>query len=274
MGNLLKADFRRVFKDKLVLVLGILAVVFALFTPLLYVLIVAATGELGDAVISGLVTAKTQFFSSFAVTNNLGVIAPVLLAIALWKDFSYGTVRNKIIAGKSRASIFLSMFITCGTALIAVILLHALITLGVSLIFFDYQQKAFAAADLLYLLESIFYELLVLLFVASVLSWLCAAMKNIGLVIVLYIAFTFLLAIVASICQLGITVLEFVEDSESIISALQFIDRINIGNAGRYIGAGDSYTLEDRLFLTIPAITGILMCTSLGLVSFNKKDLK
>ncbi len=274
MGNLLKADFRRVFKDKLTLVLGILAVVFALFTPLLYLLIVAATGELGDSVISSLVTAKAQFFGSFSITNNLGIIAPVLLVIALWKDFSYGTVRNKIIAGKSRAAIFFSMFITCSAALIAVILLHALVTLGISLIFFDYQEKAFAFSDLLYLLESLAYELLVFLFVASVLSWLCAAMKNIGLVIVLYIAFTFLLAIVASICQVGIAVLELVEDSESIVSALKFIDRINIGNAGRYIGVGDSYTLEDRLFLTIPAITGILMCTSFGLVSFNKKDLK
>ena len=39
MVELLKTDLKRVFKDKLLFVMGILAVVFALLTPLLYAVI-------------------------------------------------------------------------------------------------------------------------------------------------------------------------------------------------------------------------------------------
>ena len=102
MRELFRADLKRVLKDKLLMVMGILAVVFALITPLLYAAIFSSGGLLDDPMFSSLVSAKGQFFQSFSMTNNLGLIAPVLLAIVLCKDFSFGTVRNKIIAGKRR----------------------------------------------------------------------------------------------------------------------------------------------------------------------------
>lgn len=274
MGGLLKADFRRIFKDKLLMVMGILAVVFALITPLLYVVISGGMGDVGEEIISGFITGKAQFFSSFSLGNNLGLIAPVLLAIALCKDFSFGTVRNKIIAGKSRSAIFLSLFVTCAVVLIAVMLLHAFLTLGISLIFFDYQPTEFTTADFWYFLESLAFEILVLLFIAAILSWLCASMKNVGLVIVLYIAVSFFLVMAGSITQVTLSVLETTGGKESLIDLLRFIDRINVGNAATYIGMGTEYALEDVLYLTIPPAVGILGFTGLGLWSFGKKDLK
>ena len=104
MRSLLKADFKRVLKDKLLLVMGILAVVFAAFTPLLYAVMFSSMEMVDDPMVSSLISGKMQFFASFSMGNNLGLIAPVLLGIALCKDFSFGTVRNKIIAGKSRTA--------------------------------------------------------------------------------------------------------------------------------------------------------------------------
>lgn len=278
MTGLLKADFRRVFKDKLLLVMGILAVVFALITPLLYIVLLSATEMTADDMVtemlSGLITGKGQFFGSFSTGNNLGLIAPVLLAIVLCKDFSYGTVRNKIIAGKSRSQIYLSLFITCSAVLIGVMLLHAFITLGVSLIFFDYQSTAFTVADFWYFLASLGFEILVLLFVSSLLSWLCASMKNVGLVIVLYVAIAMVLVMAGSIAQTLISVIEMTGEHESLVSLLQFVSRINVLNSSAYIGIGTEYGLKDVLYLTIPACLGILGFTTLGLLKFNKKDLK
>lgn len=274
MRSLLKADFKRVLQDKLLIVMGILAVVFAAMTPLLYALMFIDIGIEEDPMVASLISGKAQFFSSFSIGNNLGMIAPVLLAIALCKDFSFGTVRNKIIAGKSRSGIFLSLFVTCATVLIAVMLLHAFITLGISLIFFDYQPTAFVIADLWYFLESLAFEFLVLLWVAALLSYLCACAKNVGLVIVLYIAVTFLLVIVASIVQGMIAVMGMIGDNEQTLEVLRFIDRINIGSATVYIGTGTAYTLEDVLYLTVPPTVGILGFLGLGLWRFNKKDLK
>lgn len=274
MRNLLKADFKRVLKDKLLLVMGILAVVFASITPILYAVMFSGIGIEDDPMISMLINAKTQFFASFSIGNNLGLIAPVLLGIALCKDFSFGTVRNKIIAGKSRSAIFLSLFVTCATILIGVILLNAFLTLGISLIFFDYQATAFTLADFWYFLESLAFDILVLLWVAALLSYLCACTKNVGLVIVLYIAISFALVIFGSIVQAVLSILEFTEGHETLKDVLYFLNRINVGNAVSYIGMGDSYTVEDVLYLTVPACTGIAGFLGLGLLGFGKKDLK
>lgn len=272
MNGLLKADFRRVFKDKLLLVMGILAVVFAVITPLLYALMFSGTAD--DEMLSMFFSAKSQFFASFSLGNNLGLIAPVLLAIALCKDFSFGTVRNKVIAGKSRSAIFMSLFITCSVVLIGVMLLHAFVTLGVSLLFFDYQVGEFTISDLWYFLESLAFEILALLFVAAMLSWLCASMKNVGLVIVLYIAFAFILVMAGSVIQIVVEVLEMTDGNKNTIEILEFINRINVGNATAYIGTGSEYALEDVLYLILPASIGTLGFVGLGLLKFNKKDLK
>ena len=96
MLNLLKTDLKRVLKDKLFIILCIIAGVFSLITPLLYKGLYVLMG--GDDFL-GMFSAKGLFFRSFVPGDNLGLIAPVLVAIALCKDFSHGTVRNKIISG-------------------------------------------------------------------------------------------------------------------------------------------------------------------------------
>ena len=112
MRELLITDLRRIIKDKLFLVACILGVVFAASTPLLYKglsLLIGVDNEL----IGSFANAKSIFFSSFVLGSNFGFVLPILLAIVLCKDFSHGTVRNKIICGKSRTKIFLAMFF-CG----------------------------------------------------------------------------------------------------------------------------------------------------------------
>ena len=274
MRELIQADLKRVIKDKLLLVLAILAVVFALITPLTFALVFSVIDVSEEPMLAALVSAKGMFFQSFSMTNNMGFIAPILLAIVLYKDFSYGTVRNKIISGKSRSQIFLSTFIVCSLVLVCVIMLSAFITLGVSLIFFDYQEGAFAAADLGYFFASLGFELLVLLFMSALLSLLCTCSKNLGIAIVLYLAFTFALTLVGSFTQvIGAVAQTFVE-SELLAKVIKVIDRLNVGMATSYIGTGDSYSLSDVLYLTLPALSGIAAFLGLGLVSFNKKDLK
>ncbi|MBE6947903.1 MAG: hypothetical protein E7454_06630 [Ruminococcaceae bacterium] len=274
MKSLLKADFKRIMKDKLLLVVGILAVVFAAVTPLLYAAMFSGIGMEDDPMVSALISGKAQFFSSFSIGNNLGLIAPVLLAIALCKDFSFGTVRNKVIAGKSRSEIFLSLFVTCAVVLTAVMLLHAFLTLGISLLFFEYQPTAFTLGDFWYFLTSLAFEILVILWVAALLSCLCVCMKNVGLVIVMYIAISFVLVMAGSIIQVVLMILKETGSNEKLENVLYFIDRINIGNAAAYIGMGMSYTLEDVLYHTIAPVAGILGFVGLGLWRFNKKDLK
>ena len=274
MTELFRADLKRVLKDKLVLVMGILAVVFALITPLLYAAIFSGDGLLSDPLFSSLITAKAQFFQSFSMTNNLGLIAPVLLAIVLCKDFSFGTVRNKIISGKSRVAIYFSLFAVCALVLTCVMLLSAFVSLGVSLIFFDYQPQPFTATDFGYFMASLGFEVLVLLFMAALLSCLCICMKNVGGAIVLYVALTFLLMLVGSVIQVVVGFLQLTGTNEQLVEVLQVIDRLNVGRSVGYIGAGTSYDWKDVLYLILSPLVGILGFTGLGILRFRKKDLK
>lgn len=272
MLNLYKADLKRIFKDKLFFVAGIIAVAFAFFTPLLNKILFTVLLELDDGLLAGFgANAKTMFFSAFAPGNNLGLIAPILLGIVLCKDFSYGTVRNKIIAGKSRTSIFFSFFLSCATALIILIFLYAFLTLGVSLLLFDYQETPFEMKDFGYLLASLGFEFLVYLFIAALTAFLCVSMKNAGLAVVVYVAVNFLFTIVGSIIS---TARIFVDPAKEFISKLlQFLDEANIF-MGTYIGITPSYDWKGVL----PVLAGTLLGTALfvggGILVFRKKDLK
>ncbi len=277
MTNLIRSDFKRFFKDKLFMVVCILAVVFAVITPLIYVVTFRIVGDVDpmtDQMLSGYVSGKGQFFGAFSFGNNLGLIAPLLIAIIFYKDFTFGTVRNKIISGHSRTSIFLSIFTVCAITLFGIMLAHALLTLAISLPFFGYQEEPFTMADFWYLLESLAFDLLIYLFAAAFVSWLCVTKRNLGMVIVLYIALVFGCTLVAGILQIVIMVLSATSVSEKALDILNFIQNINIFNSSAVIGTGSSYTSQQVCYYTIPPVAGMLALIGHGIWKFNRKDLK
>ncbi len=277
MTRLIKSDFKKFFQDKLFIVVCILAVVFAVTTPLLYALIFGFaedTDPFTQEMLSGYVTAKGQFFGGFSFGNNLGLIAPLLIGIVFFKDFNYGTIRNKIISGHSRKSIFLSIFIVCTTVLFGIVLAHSLLTLGVSLPFFDYQTTPFAMQDFLYLLESLLFELLVYIFIGAFISWLCVTMKNLGLVIVLYIAVVLCFSMIAGILQGVAMVLSAEPGMVKVVDVIDFLQRINIFNSSATIGMGTEYTTKDVLYYVLTPVLCSAALLGHGMWKFERKDLK
>lgn len=272
MLNLVKTDLKRIFKDKLFLVACILGVAFALFTPLLYRLLFGSLIELEGTLSEELnLYAKTLFFTAFSPSNNLGLVVPVLLAIALCKDFSFGTVRNKIISGKSRASIFLSMFFSCTVVLCLILFLHAALTLAISLLFFEYQPTPFEIKDFGYLIASLGLELLVYIFISALLCFLCVFMKNAGVTVVIFVAVNFLFSIIGSIVSVARI---FVDPAEKLLTEiLKFLDQANVF-MGSYIGLTDSYDWKGLLPVLVGTLGGTALFLFLGTVTFKKKDLK
>ncbi len=277
MTGLLRSDYKRFFHDKLFLVVCILAVIFAVITPLLYAVILGVSGEIDpmtEEMLAGYMTAKGQFFSAFSFGNNFGLIAPLLIGIVLFKDFSFGTVRNKIISGHSRTAIFLSIFMVCVTTLFGVVLAHALLTLGISLPFFGYQSTPFTAADMGYFFVSLLFEFLVYVFAAAFVSWLCVAMNNVGMVIVMYIAVVLGFTMIAGILQAVSMVLSTMPDMQKTIDVLDVIQRINVFNWSATIGLGTSYELKDVLYYVLPPLVGTAALLGHGAWRFARKDLK
>ena len=274
MRDLLKADLKRALKDKLFLVLCILAGVFAISTPLLYKAIFSVLDmeellEMGE-LLGNQFTAKGMFFTSFSPSNNFGMILPILVAIILCKDFSHGTIRNKIICGKSRTKIYFSLFCTCAILMICFILAQALVTLLISLTMFEYQADPFTASDFGYLMASIAFEFVVYLFISALLTFFVVSMKNAGTAIVMYFAVNFVLLIVGSITQ---TALLLSDSTSSSYEVLKFFNDANMFTS-LLIGGGASYTGKEVLTILLPNIflTGVFVF--FGWYIFRKKDLK
>ena len=281
MLKLLKVDFKRVFKDKLFLVMCILAVVFAAVTPLLYVAIFGSLGVDTDEMSEALeamgmaINAKSMFFQSFSLGNNLGLILPVLLSIILCKDFSHGTVRNKIIGGNSRTSIFMSMYSVCFCVLFGVMVLHALLTMLISLIFFPYQSTAFVASDIGYFLLSLLFEALLYAFVSALVSFLCACTKNMGLAIVGYVAIVMIMSVVTSILQFGALMVPVADGGDStILKAIEFLQDINVFNFATVVGVGTKYSVREILCCILSPTLSALGLTLFGIFKFKRKDIK
>ena len=65
MINLLKTDLMRVIKDKLLLIVTLIGVGFAIFTVFLYKILAVTAGAMPELLDMLAINAKTMFFSSF-----------------------------------------------------------------------------------------------------------------------------------------------------------------------------------------------------------------
>ena len=114
MLSLLKADFYRMLKSKITIVSLILSIIFPIFVALLYYAIskMPMEGSPEDIeTLSKMFTARAMIGSSFSFTNGIGIIIPIFGAIFVSSDLKNGTLRNKIVIGHDRKSIYLSHLI-------------------------------------------------------------------------------------------------------------------------------------------------------------------
>lgn len=273
MLKLLKTDLRRVLKDKLFLISCIIGGVFALIGPLMYKAVFAFMGADAEMLemMGAMPTAKSMLFQAFLPGGDLGLILPILITIVLCKDFSYGTVRNKIIAGNSRVKIFLSMLITSCIIVCGLMLAQALLTFGVSLIFFDYSSTAFSLGEFGYLLLSILLEMLVYITICSIVCFLCVFMKNAGASVVMYVGVNFLLTIIGSIFMVSFAFAD--PENKLTYNILKILNNTNIFTS-TIIGNGTKYTLEQLCYVVIPCVLFSSLFILFGLLVFKKKDLK
>lgn len=267
MRNLYVTDIKRIIKDKLFLVSCILAGVFALINPILNKVIFEAV-DLGEML--GTMNAKSMMFTSFLPGDNVGLIMPILISIIVCKDFSQGTVRNKIISGKSRTKIYLSHLLSSATVMCAVMLIHGLLTLGISLCFFSYQGGGFSAADLGYLALSLFFEMIVYFAISAIVTLIAIISKNIGICLLLYLAVSFGFSIVGAIFTVIAT---FMDPQNAFYGVIEFINALNIYTSA-LIGAGTSYTAKQVIYILMSPVALSVGSTLLGLRAFEHKNLK
>ncbi|MGN0549583.1 MAG: ABC transporter permease subunit [Acutalibacteraceae bacterium] len=108
MKNLLSAEFLRLFKNKLFLFLSTASFAFGAFIQV-YVYIGAKASDTVPKIDMGL----------FAVGMVIGFVGAIFVSLFVGTEYSDGTLRNKMINGKSRTSIYFSKYIVCCAAMVA-----------------------------------------------------------------------------------------------------------------------------------------------------------
>ena len=270
MTRLLKADFKRFFKDKLFLIALIIAGAFAISTPLLYkVLFSFLTGK-NMSELGMILDVKYMFFAAFSLTNNLGLIAPIFILIIIGKDFSFGTIRNKIIKGHSRISIFLSIFIVSSSIISLIMFSYAAVNGLLTLALFSDLIGKVTAKEVGYFILSLLLELLVLISIAAFISLLATCMKNSGIAIVFYAAIILGSVAIHTALQMAVMFIE----NDIIVKLIETITLLNVFSHTSIIGLGTTYPSKELFLIILSNLLFIAGCNGLGILVFNKKDLK
>ena len=267
MNKLFTADMYTIKKSKLTLVMLIIAVGLPIFLVLVtFIMSLFASSLTSDpteeALLESMFNAKTLMASSFSMTNNLGLIIPIFSAIIVGADLSSGTLRNKIIAGHKRAHIYLSHLFTMIIYDIVAILIGFGITALLSIALFGYGVE-FNNEEVLNLIYFIITGIMAFAFLASLSTLLSLVMKSTPLAIVLVVAITFSISLIAAL-----PLLEFFD-----IEKIKYLMYLVPSYVNTQYASGKIDTLM-FIMSTVSYLFYIALNTLLGIVIFNNKELK
>ena len=261
MKNLIKADFKRLFKDKITIILFIVALVFAIITPLLQAALVEVQKMLMDAEeVIATTQAKSLIFSNFAYLSDSMVIILILVPILLVKELN-GIIRNKIVNGYSRKQVYLSLFIVITIYLLILLICATILTTIMALIMYPYSLEGYLIIeDIPYLLLELLGAIILSTFISSLIMLFTIGLK-IKVSSVLIIGSFFVLTLVANISVLA-------GSKESSFDILTIFNPCAMASS---LG-----TTSNPLFYvgqTVIPLAYTALATWLGMLAFEKKDI-
>ena len=106
MCNLLSANTARLKKNKPFIV--------SIFIMIIYAIVAFVYAKMQEA--NGSIAFDTVFLNGYGLGGFIafpGIILSIICSIFVGTDFSDGTLRNKIVVGKSRSKIYFANFLTC-----------------------------------------------------------------------------------------------------------------------------------------------------------------
>ncbi len=192
MIRLLKADFYRLFKNRLVLIGFIAAAVLPLFLCAIVLLVRFLFGLIGESYATeaeAMLNARVIISTSFSFSNNFGIILPLFATLVIMSDISSGGIRNKIIAGHKRHEIYFSHFMTTLVYCLLSIAIYAAMTALWAILFLGPNSISGA-----YVVSYVYFYLLGFagyIFVASITTSMSLMTLNTPAAIVLTLALCF-----------------------------------------------------------------------------------
>ena len=133
MAKLLKFEFRKLLRSKIIYIILGIAVVFVVMNALVYILLDNLMREIDPELVSSY---SAYGFTKGALTNSFVTIIGVFIAIYATEDFTHGTCKNVIAKGYKRLEVYFSKYIVSLIAILVIALLCVVTALGMGLALF------------------------------------------------------------------------------------------------------------------------------------------
>lgn len=257
MRSLLKAELFRLKNERSLQVVFYIAIGFGfLSVAFLQIFSSSQNGYIYDL--------TEKLANSFSLSNDVGLILSIVILIVSCREYTYGTIRNKMIAGHSRTAIFYSKLFALLISCILIMLTYALSLYLFGLMF----PKKLHLPSFAMLLKMILIGLLNIILSFTFLHVIVMLMKNIGACIALYLGIGILLSLVGSILLTNLVLWQ--SSPEKLISILSWIPTFQmtflITEEVRFV------PLLLKTLISCLGLSSILVL--LGNYFFNKKDIK
>lgn len=256
MLNLLRANLYRAKKDK-VLYICLILIFLMVITDCLFGLV---THNFADMeAFASIYNGKTMFTRSFDPTTNMGILIPIFAYVIMNRDYTHGTIRNKIICGYKKTSLYLSYYITTLILGIGLVLTNMFLNLSLGSLFLGFGAEL-NGDELNNIIKVVLLGTLVFSVFLTISHFIMHLLKSFG-----YIGYFISLFFI-----IGLTALEFIFADSQIIDLIVDCNPIR---QIRYIYTGflDTNKVVTMILSSFAYITTLNI---VGLCIFNKSDLK
>ena len=200
-----------------------------------------------------------MLFRSLNPLSNMGFLTPIILLIMFAREYTNGTLRNKVIAGYSRTQIYGASYISFLIIGVALTILNMILSIICGTIVIGYGTE-FNMDEMGELMLAALLGLLVYLVFLSIAHLMFQIFENFG-----FLGHTAVVFLVG-----GFGAFALIQEHSKVI---KFITRINPMNQMSIIQSYQ-YSREDIQMIIISSLAFIILINTCGVLYMNKKSLK
>lgn len=223
---------------------------------------------------------ENMLISSLSPAQNFGLAIPINLLTFTVLEFNQGCVRNKIIAGNSKAKIYTSIFLTGLVFAFALIIVYASLCFGIGAAFGGVRSQSatitsdMPAAD--YTWKILIIAAVSYLSIVSFTIFFATLLRNIGPAIPIVIVTIVLCVTISTVISLLSVEYEALANTMKIINPLYAISATELGIEGEGNQAHTVRVLTDFTFISgiISNICYASLFFAGGLLIFQRRDVK
>ena len=226
-------------------------------------------------------TGQSLFISSLSPSQNFGIAIPVNLISFTVLEFNHGTIRNKIIAGNSKAKIYISLFLSGLVFTFALIILYSTLSLALGSIIGGFDINGFTLSGTCnpeFFVRLIVLSILAYILITSMTIFFATLFRSIGPCIPVVIILIMGGALLGSIFGI-VDMFDDPEEMEALRNIAAFLRVVNPFHSltayGSSLGVGE-LTIKDEAFIA-EIVNNVIYSTIFfvgGLLIFKKRDVK